>query len=83
MLKQKFPWMVLFLVLAVFSVGTVASQSKSFSLTLMLASLRTANPLWMILAVLAMFGFIYFEGCAFSVLMKGLCPERKRSGALT
>lgn len=68
--------------LAVISIHAVLSQSKTLSVGKLFASLRQAQPGWIILAVLCMFGFIYFEGAALLCITKALGYRRSQMSGL-
>lgn len=75
--------MILFLVIAVLSVGTIVSQSQSFSFKELIYDLKTIDHFWMLMAILGMIGFIVFEGLAVSHLVKGLTGlHRYREGIM-
>lgn len=72
MLKKKLPWMLLFLVLMVFSIWAVVSRSDSFSPSLLRETLIHSDVKWLVLAVIGMFCNILFEGFALDVLVRTL-----------
>lgn len=83
MFKKKIPWMIAFLLLAVLSILAVVTQSKSYSFPEMMRALREGNRMYMGLALLAMFGWIFFEGIAVQYLIRQLTPHKKnKSGIL-
>ena len=61
---KKISWALLSALIAALTVWAVSRQWKGFSLRAMAQALSGAKPGWMLLAVAAMLGFIYFEGCA-------------------
>lgn len=63
-MKKGKIWGLLFIVLAVFTVWAVISQSKSFSLIQFKDTLLDSSPVLMIAAVASMMGFILFEGAS-------------------
>ena len=68
--RKKLIWAVLFVFIAALSVFAVTRASKEFSFENIRQLLRGADPLYICLAFLAMFGFIVFEGLALRVLVK-------------
>lgn len=62
--KKKKRWALLSALIAGLTIWAVSSQWKGFSLLALFDTLTEANPGWMLLAVLAMLGFVFFEGCA-------------------
>ena len=61
---------MLFVVIAALSVFAVSSAVKDFSMTAVLDLLRGASPVWIILALLSMLGFIFFEAMALRTLVR-------------
>ena len=80
-MKKRAIWTIVAVLLAGISIYAVLSQSKTLSLGKLFASLKEAQPGWIILAVLCMFGFIYFEGAALLCIVKAIGYKRsQRSG---
>ena len=75
MLKKKIPWMILFLLMMVFSIWAVVSRSESFSPSLLRETLRNADVKWLVAAVLGMVCNILFEGLALDILVKTLTKK--------
>ncbi len=71
-MKKKKLWNLLFPVLAVLTVWAVISNSRNFTPDLLWETLKNSSPVWMCGAVCAMFGFIFFEGTALYVVLRGL-----------
>lgn len=63
-MKKKLLWACLSLVIALLTIWAVSSQSRSFSPADLWNMVRSARKGWLIAALLAMFGFIFFEGMA-------------------
>ena len=61
-LKNNLIWIALLAVISVITVKIVTGCSKGFSWGRFLSFLKDADPVWMTLAALCAFGFIYFEG---------------------
>ncbi len=61
-LKNNLLWILLLAVISAITIKIVTSCSKGFSWGRFLCFLKGADPVWMILAALCAFGFIYFEG---------------------
>lgn len=81
--KKKVAWSFVAVLLAVFSIWAVLSQSGSLSIQDLGETIRTANPLWIILAVLSSLGFIVFEGQAILVILRNVGYKHKhRQGFL-
>lgn len=72
MLKKKLPWMLLFLVLMIFSIWAVVSRSDSFSPSLFRETLIHSDVKWLVLAVIGMICNILFEGFALDILVRTL-----------
>lgn len=75
-MKKGKLWALLFLVLALFTVWAVISQSESFSFAQFQDTLRNSHAGWMIAAVFSMSGFILFEGMAILCLLKAFGYRR-------
>ncbi len=60
--KNNLPWILLLAVISAITVKVVTSCSKGFSWHRFEHFLDRADALWMALAVLCAFGFVYFEG---------------------
>lgn len=71
-MKKGRIWGLVFVALAILSVWAVISQSKCFSFTQLMDTLKNASPVWMTAAVAAMFGFIFFEGMAVLCILRAL-----------
>ena len=63
-MKKKLLWAFVSLVIAGLTVWAVASSSRSFSPQTLWNEIRHAHKGWFAAALLAMFGFIFFEGMA-------------------
>ncbi len=81
--NRKALWTVLFVVIAAGSIWAVTAQMKNFSLQSFAEYLSRADWRWLAAAVLAMLGFIIFEGLG----LKSICDAlgyktRLRSGCM-
>lgn len=63
-IKSKAIWTVAFILIAALSIWAVTSQAKDFTFSAFGEFVATANPVWLISAILSMLGFIIFEGVA-------------------
>ncbi len=63
-MKKKILWACISLLIAGLTIWAVASQSRSFSPADLWNLIKTAHKGWLAGALLAMFGFIFFEGMA-------------------
>ena len=83
--KRKLIWAVVFVVLAVCSVFAVSSATRGFSFRRVWELIRRADPVFIVLAYLGMFGFIVFEGLAVRTLVRsfGQTCSVKNSVALS
>ena len=70
--KKQWLFMALFAVIAVVSVWAVMSQSGEFSLADFVGYVKHASIPWLIVALLSMLGFIFFEAFALLVLCRAL-----------
>ena len=68
--KKKVFWTIVTVILAVLSIVTVFVQEESLSTLDLEKALRNASPVYLILAVLSMLGFIVFEGEAIRSILK-------------
>ena len=69
-IRRKALWAVLFVFIAAGSIWAVFSVSKDLSPRDFLLFLKNASPVYLGLAVLSMFGYIFFEGLAVRSLIK-------------
>ena len=60
--KNNLLWILLLVAISAITIKIVTSCSKGFSWGRFVCFLKGANPLWMVLAALCAFGFVYFEG---------------------
>jgi len=75
--RKRLLWVALFIVIAIASIIAIIGFNKSFSLNKFIEFFKSANPLWMGLAILSMLLFIFFEGCSISVLCKSFKYKTK------
>lgn len=61
-LKNNLLWIALLAAISAITIKIVTSCSKGFSWERFVCFLKGADPVWIMLAVLCAFGFIYFEG---------------------
>ena len=80
--RKKWFWTLFSMALAGLSIWGVLSQSKKWSLTGILESLRTADPLWLGAAVVCAALFVLLEAVALFVLLKGTGYRERFSGSL-
>ena len=71
-MKKKVIWALLSILIAGLTVWAVTSQSRSFSPSTLWSLIRSAHKGWFCAALLAMFGFIFFEGAAIIRVTKRL-----------
>ncbi len=82
-MKNAKKWGLLFLALAILTVWAVISQSKSFSVSQFVRTLRGASAGWTAAAAVSMLGFIVFEGMAILCILRDFGYVRSfRSGFL-
>ena len=80
--KKKFVWIIISGVLAVLTIITVSSQAEDMSIESMKEVLRNADFRWIVAAVVAMLGFIFFEGEAIRSILRSLGYRRSASRGL-
>lgn len=62
MIKNNLKYILMFALIACLTVWTVCRTSKDFALDRFAAELANANPVYIVMAILMMLGFIVFEG---------------------
>lgn len=77
--KKQLIWGVISLLLAVLSIYAVMGQSKEMSFQDLGRELLSANPGWLFLGIVCMFGYIAFEGLTIWYLLKH-CGYNRRVG---
>lgn len=75
--KRKIVWALLFLVLAGFSIWAVIAQCKDFTLEQLKDTVTGVEPVYIVLSLVCMSGFIVFEGIALQRILKALGYPRK------
>ncbi len=75
-IKKKGLWSIIALVLAVLTVAAVLSQSGGVSPAELVGMIRSADPMWLVLAVICMLGMTFFEGEAVRTILKGIGYSR-------
>ena len=75
--KKKIIWAILFVFIAAFSIWAVTAQSKNFSVTEFLSSIKSARLEWILMAVICMICYIMFEGLAVLCISKSFGFKRK------
>lgn len=69
--KKSWLFTLLFLAIAALTFWAVTTQIKGFSFSEFAGHIRRADPVWLVAAVLAMLGFIAFEGIALWRIVRG------------
>ena len=80
--RKKIFWAIASLLIAGLSIWAVIAQNKNFSAKDFFDFIAASNPLWLILALVCMFGFIWFEGFALVRIVTAL-GYKKGAGAGT
>ncbi len=80
--KKTIASLCFFMVLVLLTFTTIIKQSKDFSFSKFWEFLVTANPIYVILAILSMFGFIIFEGLALVKICEIFGYKRKKNRAV-
>ena len=78
-MKKKVFWAVAFVLIAALSIWAVTSQNRAFSFKSFTEYIMNANPFYMTAAVLCAAGWVYFEGAAILVLLKGFGYKKGRA----
>lgn len=68
--------MAVSLLIAVLSIWTIVTQSKTFSFAELVEDIRNCNIIWLILALACSLGFIFCEGAALCTIIKELFPQQ-------
>ena len=74
--SHKALWTLVFIAIAGLTVWAITAQNKNFSIKDFSEFLADADPLWMVMAFLGTFGFIFFEGAALLSICKALGYKR-------
>lgn len=80
--RNKIIWSLLFFVIAGATIWAVVSQSHMFSLNSFYSYIKSSFKGWLLLAVVSMLGFIFFEGEAVISICRGLGYKSKTSQGL-
>lgn len=78
-LKKKLLWTLLFVAIAVASVSAVIFGTKGFSAENFLGYISNLSPIWIAVALVCMFGYIFFEGAAIKTICRAFgykCTNR-------
>ncbi len=75
-LKSKIFWGILFVFIAGFSIWAVIAQSKDFSFADFVSYIADSFNIYLVLALLSSFGFLFFEGLAVICICKALGYKR-------
>ena len=82
-MKKNYFWSVITIALAIISIWAVASQTKNLSFEEFFNQIKSDDPLWIVAAIVCMLGYIFFEGHAIQILLKGFgYPKSIRKGLL-
>ncbi len=81
--KRKYLWAILSYVLAAASIWLVVKQSKNFKFADLLLHIQNMHKGWLLLALICMFGFIWFEGAAIMKIAKTLDHNIKKGAGTT
>ncbi len=81
-IKSKIFWGILFVFIAAFSIWAVVGQSKEFSLSGFIQYITQSFNIYLLLAFLAIFGFVFFEGAAVVSICRSLGYKRGLSRGL-
>lgn len=70
------------MIIAIISIWAVISQAHHFSMENFASYIANANPLWLVVAVLLMLSFIFFEGLALKIILKAFGHRRKTGSCM-
>lgn len=78
--RKKRLWTALFVVIAAATIWAVVSHSKAFSFDSFTSYIAGASKLWLLAAVISMFGFVVFEGKAVTSVCRafGYYPKHRQ-----
>ncbi len=80
MKKNRWLWLILFILITVLTIGTVISESSSFDGEDLLNDFMDSNKIWLLLAIVATLANIVFEAFTLKTIIKVICPEYKGKG---
>ncbi len=81
-MKKKLVWALASLLLAVFTVWFIIRKS-GMSVSDFMRAIAASNPWWIMMGILAMFGYIFFEGAALLQIVRACgYPQKMRRGFL-
>lgn len=81
-MKHKWLWLLITICLAAASIRAVLEESKDLSLQQLMSNFADAIPGWIVLAVLCMFGYIFFEYKSISCVLDALGYGRSMKNGL-
>lgn len=81
--KKKFLWTFVFIAIAALTIYAITSQNKDFSFKTFVSFLSGVKSGWLILAVVGMLGFIFFEAWALLVICKAFGHKQRLSKGLS
>lgn len=81
--KKKLMWGAISLILAIMTIWAVTMQGEKVSFEMLINLISKANKFWLLVALIMMFGFIWFEGRAVVRIASSLGYDKKlNSGVL-
>lgn len=82
-MKKNWFWFIVAILLAYLSIYFVSQQSKGLSFGMLKENFRNSSAFWMIIALVCMFCFIFFEGAAIICVLRSLGYRKdSKSGIL-
>ncbi len=76
-MKKTICWMVVFVVIAAVTVYAVVAQNSDFSISEFIDYIKSTDPIYLILALVSMLGYVIFEGIAVLIICKAVGYKRK------
>ena len=73
---SKLIWSLVFVAIAAVSIYVIVSQSQGFTWNVFVEYIQNASPIWVVLAVVCMIGFIVFEGVSLIYIARGFGYRR-------
>ncbi len=75
--KKKIVWTIVFLIIAASTIFAIVSNSKTFTVEKLVEYIYNSDIKWMLVSILCMVGFIFFEGEAIYTITKSFGIKTK------
>ena len=68
--SNKLLWTIVTIVIAGLTIYTVSSSGGGISVSELVSSLKSASPFWLVMSIVSMLGYIYFEAFALHIILR-------------